>query len=72
MKDVGTCLTIIFFVLSVLAYIAGAVCLGVSLIWLAFGIAKNATLAFWGFGLAVGGKVLYIPLSKAIRDMDFD
>ncbi len=63
------CLTVLFGLLAIGAIIAGAICLGLSLIWLAFGVAKNIVLAYSGFWLIVGGGVVTL-IVKVIAGLD--
>lgn len=64
------CLTVLFGLLAIGAIIAGAICLGLSLIWLAFGVAKNIVLAYCGFWLLVGGGIVMLIVKMIIGGSD--
>lgn len=64
------CLTVLFGLLAIGAIIAGAICLGLSLIWLAFSVAKNIVLAYCGFWLIVGGGIVILVIKTIITGTD--
>lgn len=64
------CLTVLFGVLAMCAIIAGVICLGLSLLWLAFGVARNIALAYSGFWLIVGGGILMLIVKLIIAGLD--
>lgn len=68
MKEVWGCLAGILLILLWCTFVAGLVCLGLSLIWLAFGVANNVTLAYVGFGLAIGGGACSKLLAAFVKD----
>lgn len=64
------CLTVLFGLLAICAIIAGVICLGLSLLWLAFGVTKNIALAYSGFWLLVGGGIIMLAIKTVIAGMD--
>lgn len=70
MSTKSSCLCVLFALLAMCAIIAGVICLGLSLIWLVFGVSKNITLAYSGFWLIVGGGIGMLIVKIIINGLD--